>query len=286
MSGRVQDAAGDILASLVGGGRWPQSIVIEGPAGSGKAGLARRIAQAAVCTAEGERPCGACRACRNAGNGNHPDIITLQGDGTQKSLSVDRIRQMRAQAFVRPNEAEKKVFLLLDAGCMNASAQNAMLKILEEPPAYVIFVITVESRTQLLSTVLSRSVSVSLGGGESPEQPQESGLWLDFLNAFARGDEPEMLVLAASVERDRLGQKALLEALRLALRDALALRAGGHTVLSGARGAVEGLSRAYTRQALYACLEAVDSLCGRTRENANGPLLSTLLCARLRAAVG
>lgn len=275
----------DVLTSLIGGGRWPQSIVIEGPSGSGKTGLAKQIAQAAVCECEGERPCGHCRACRNAACGNHPDVLTLQGDGTQKSLSVERIRQMRAQAFVRPNEADKKVFLLLDAGCMNASAQNAMLKILEEPPSYVIFVITVESRSQLLATVLSRSVSVSLGERESPSQPEEGGLWLDFLQAFARGDELEMLALAAAVERDRLGQKALLEGVRLALRDALALRAGGQTVLSRAKETVTALSRAYTRQALYACFEAVSDLCNRVQENANGPLLSTLLCARLRAAV-
>ena len=284
MSKITGDTGDRILSALIGGGRWPQSIVIEGPKGSGKANLARRIAQAAVCTEEGSLPCGLCRACRNARVGNHPDIIALQGDGTQKSLSVQLIREMRAQAFVRPNEAERKVFVLLDAGCMNASAQNAMLKILEEPPAFDLFVMTVESRSQLLPTVLSRSVVVSLTEAGVPAPPEDS-LWLSFLQAFVRGDEPELLVLSASVERDRAAQKALLEQLRMAFRDALALRAGGQAVLSGAEEEVQALARACTKQALFSCYETVNGLCRRVQENANGPLLTTLLCARLRAAV-
>ena len=285
MSELTGGEADRILGGLIGQGRWPQAIVIEGPAGSGKARLARRIAQAAVCTGDGVRPCGICRACRNALAGNHPDVMILQGDGTQKSLSVQRIREMRAQAFVRPNEAERKVFLLLDAGCMNASAQNAMLKILEEPPAFDLFVITVESRSQLLATVLSRSVTLSLAGEEAAAAPEEDSLWPRFLKALAAGDELEMLALASTVERDRAAQKEFLEQLRLALRDAVVLRAGGQSVLSGAREAVQALSAACTKQALYACFETVDGLCARVGENANGPLLMTVLCARLREAI-
>lgn len=285
MSELTGGEADRLLGGLIGQGRWPQAIVIEGPAGSGKARLARRIAQTAVCTGDGARPCGVCRACRNALAGNHPDVMILQGDGTQKSLSVQRIREMRAQAFVRPNEAERKVFLLLDAGCMNASAQNAMLKILEEPPAFDLFVITVESRSQLLATVLSRSVTLSLAGEEAAAAPEEDSLWPRFLKALAAGDELEMLALASTVERDRAAQKEFLEQLRLALRDAVVLRAGGQSVLSGAREAVQALSAACTKQALYACFETVDGLCARVGENANGPLLMTVLCARLRAAI-
>ena len=278
-------AAQASLASLFASGHWPQAIVIEGPDGEEKDRLAGWIAQAAVCPEEGA-PCGQCRACRNAAAGNHPDVIVLEGDGTQKSLSVQRIRDMRAQAFVRPNEAEKKVFLLLNAQCMNVSAQNAMLKILEEPPAYVVFVLTVVSRSQLLATVLSRSVVVAAGrGGLSLPEPAADSLFLRFAQALAKGDEPEMLALSASVERDRAAQGELLEQLCLLFRDALVLRAGGKGSLSGAQDVAGELSRAVTRQGLYDGIRVVDELSQRAGQNANGPLLGTLLCARLRRAV-
>ncbi len=274
----------DIIASLLGHGRWPQAVVLEGGSARQRSRMATLLAQAAVCDRKALPPCEACRACRLAGQGHHPDVAVLQGDGTQKSLSVDLIRGMRAEAFVRPNQAERKVFLLLEADCMNASAQNAMLKILEEPPAYVMFVIAVESRSSLLGTVLSRSVSVSLGEARE-EDAAPGGIWVDFLQAFARGDEPEMLALSASVERDRLAQKALLEGVLSALRDALALRSGSSVLISGQTALAESLGRVYTKPALFACFQAVEELRERAEENANGPLIATLLCARLRAAV-
>ena len=267
------------LDALLAQGRWPQAVVLEGAA-EDTAALAWRMAQAAVCTGEGAPPCGACRGCRAAVARRHPDIVCLQGDGTPKSLAVALVRDMRAQAFVRPNEAPRRVFLLLDADCMNVQAQNAMLKILEEPPAGVLFVMTVASRSRLLPTVLSRAMILPLGGEAAAPQTADP-LAAAFAQALAARQEIELLALSAGVERDRPAQTALLEELSLTLRDALVLRAGGGDRLSADREGADALGRALTRGQLYGCRQAVEETRARVRQNAAGPLTMTLLCARL-----
>lgn len=80
------------------------------------------------------------------------------------SFHVDTVRNIINDAYIQPNEADYKIYILANAHCMNQNAQNALLKILEEPPKYVVFILTTNSKSALLSTVLSRSVCVTLEG--------------------------------------------------------------------------------------------------------------------------
>jgi DNA polymerase-3 subunit delta' len=147
-----------LLAADIDAGRFPHALLIEGEAGSGRRTLARILARAAVCRSSAERPCGMCDACRKS---EHPDI-TLYGD-EGSILSVDTIRSLRQEAYVLPNESAYRVMLLAGAQSMTPQAQNALLKILEEPPRHVLFILTCENRTQLLETIRSRCVCVTLG---------------------------------------------------------------------------------------------------------------------------
>ena len=127
--------------------------------------LAGQIAAAAVCQRETDAPCGQCRACRKARSGNHPDIIHVRRLSDSKGqprreLLVEQIRQMAADAYVLPNEAARKVYIVEDADKMNPAAQNAALKTLEEPPAGVIFLLCAENPGLLLPTVRSRCVEL------------------------------------------------------------------------------------------------------------------------------
>ena len=118
----------------------PHACIITGPLE-----LARTAAAAMVCTAPlGERPCGRCVPCRKAEQEIHPDIMTLSGPKEGKPITVDQIRALRADAYIRPNEGERKVYLLREADEMNPSAQNAMLKLLEEGPSYAAFLLLAE----------------------------------------------------------------------------------------------------------------------------------------------
>ena len=148
------------------------AYILSGPAGSGKRTLAGLLAAALVCTGGGERPCLSCPGCRKALAGIHPDIVRAGDDG--KDISVAQVRQLRADAYIRPNEADRKIYILENAQTMNPSAQNAMLKLLEEGPAYAAFLLLTDNAAALLPTVRSRCELLPL----SPVTEAEAEEWL------------------------------------------------------------------------------------------------------------
>lgn len=149
------------LSAQAAGRGLSHAYLISGPAGSGKKTLARLMAAAMVCTGQGEKPCGTCSACKKAFGGIHPDIITVAGE-KGKDISVGQARALRADAYIRPNEADRKVYLIPDAQTMNSNAQNAVLKLLEEGPPYAAFLLLTDNPGALLSTIRSRCEGLSL----------------------------------------------------------------------------------------------------------------------------
>ena len=143
------------LSEIMKRGTLPHAIIIEGAEGTGKRTLADIIAQYCVCMAESEKPCGICNSCMKAEKHIHPDIF--YADGNDKALTVDSVRNMRTDAYIKPNEAPMKVYILSNCEKMLAPAQNAFLKVLEEPPKNVQFIMTVKSASSMLQTVRSRS---------------------------------------------------------------------------------------------------------------------------------
>lgn len=139
--------------------RLPHAIIIEGERGLLRHKLAGIIAAYSVCSGE-NRPCGGCRECRLAEKSIHPDITIISPDGA--AIKVDQIRRIRKDTYILPNQAEKRVFVIDEAERMNESAQNALLKVLEEPPEFTEFILITASASALLPTITSRSVTFSL----------------------------------------------------------------------------------------------------------------------------
>lgn len=148
------------LLCSAAGRELSHAYIISGPVGSGRRTLALRLAQALLCSGGRERPCGTCAHCRKAAAGIHPDLIRVGSDG--KDVKVDAVRALRSDAYIRPNEAERKVYLVENAGSMNSSAQNALLKLLEDGPAYAAFLMVTGPSETLLETVRSRCVELTL----------------------------------------------------------------------------------------------------------------------------
>ncbi len=140
--------------------RISHGYLISGAPGSGKRTLARLLAAAAICK-EANRPCGRCVSCRKILQNNHPDVITVD-DPEKKTVSVDLIRQARADIYIQPNEADRKIYLFPRAQDMRPEAQNALLKVLEEPPHYGIFLLMADQPEALLPTVRSRCVELKM----------------------------------------------------------------------------------------------------------------------------
>lgn len=132
--------------------------VISGPAGSGKHTLARQLAAALQCE-DAAKPCGRCSGCRKVLSGVHPDVITVE-DKEHKKVPVKLVRQVRDDMFVRPNEGARKIYILHQE--LGIEGQNALLKILEEPPQYGVFILLSDNPQQLLETVRSRCTELRL----------------------------------------------------------------------------------------------------------------------------
>ena len=141
-------------------GRMSHFYLLSGPRGAGKHTLADLIAAAMLCEAP-DGPCMVCRSCRKVLSGSHPDYITID-DPTKKTVPVDLIREARADLFVRPNEGTKKIYRFPRAQDMGIPGQNALLKVLEEPPGYGVFLLLTDNPEKLLPTVRSRCVELKL----------------------------------------------------------------------------------------------------------------------------
>ncbi len=148
------------------------AYIISGPSQQTNHALAQQMAAAYVCSAQGERPCGVCSNCKKAQNGIHPDIITLKALEDKQSISVEQTRQLRADAYIRPNEAARKVYLI-DATQFGTKdeAQNSLLKVLEDGPDYLAFIFLAEQPKQLLQTIRSRCEMLSLAAGDEDRIP-------------------------------------------------------------------------------------------------------------------
>ena len=167
------------LTTALGKGQGSHFYLISGPEGSGKHTLARLLAAALMCGGS-EKPCLRCPACRKVMENVHPDLITVE-DPEHKNVAVKIIRQVRDDMFVRPNEAAVKIYFLPQS--LGVEGQNALLKILEEPPSYGVFILLTDNAEKLLPTVRSRCVELKLQ--PLPPQVLDTALRREFPQADA-----------------------------------------------------------------------------------------------------
>ncbi len=141
--------------------RLPHAILIDGDIGTGRHTLAQFLSFSALCSGD-NIPCGECNNCKLANNKNHPDIGFITPEEGKKSIAVAQIRELKNKAYIKPHTADGRVFIIDFADTMNEQSQNALLKVLEEPPKGCYFILIAESKTSLLDTIISRCVILSL----------------------------------------------------------------------------------------------------------------------------
>lgn len=153
-------AAVSLILSEIKSGTMPKTILIEGKDEKSRKEAAQLCAAALVCESESV-PCLSCNACNKVMSARHPDVTVVSP--AQEKVSVEDIRRIRLDAGISPFEAECKVIIFEQAQTLNVQSQNALLKILEEPPKSVYFILTSPSSKLLLQTVDSRCAKFSLG---------------------------------------------------------------------------------------------------------------------------
>ncbi|MBQ8004414.1 MAG: hypothetical protein IJ299_04910 [Oscillospiraceae bacterium] len=150
----------------------PHALILTGERGIGKKMLAGILSRAIVCTGD-DIPCGKCDACHKSEIGFHPDIISINAENLKadaekygivpkKDGLIHVIRELKLNALLRPNDGEKKVYIIDNAWALSHDCQDALLKILEEPPHFTFFIILCYNLSDMLPTIASRAAHIAL----------------------------------------------------------------------------------------------------------------------------
>ncbi len=142
------------LRKAIESDRIAYAYLFVGPEGMGKKSIGNMFAKAILCTSRFSKPCGECLSCRQLTSGNHPDVTLVKPQKT--SIGIEEIRTIQKELNIRPYQSDRKLILIEDAHLLTFQAQNALLKSLEEPPPFVVFILLSQRLQGLLPTVLSR----------------------------------------------------------------------------------------------------------------------------------
>jgi DNA polymerase III subunit delta' len=153
----------EILRAALAKNRLHHAYLFAGPEGVGKRTLALALAKAVHCTEMGSDSCGQCVNCARIRDGNHPDVRLIEPLMGKKEISIQQIREIERQLNFRSFSGGKKIAILDPATLMNLSAQNALLKTLEEPPQDSLLILIAPTAGGLLPTLRSRCLSLSFG---------------------------------------------------------------------------------------------------------------------------
>lgn len=251
------------LGGMVESGRLPHAFIIEGADGLGKSTFARLIARGAMCSCR-QPLSGECEHCRKIRENIHPDLMIVVGSGKINAISIESIRSMRKDAMIAPNEAEKRVFILEDCDNMLPAAQNAFLKIFEEAPPHVVFVMTCRSAMNLLTTIRSRGRIITLNPVEAHEGAR-------FIAEVMKAADQQSALNACVTSGGNIGQ-----ALRMLGSESASQAAQMADTIAG--GIIEAMCSG-SELALAVKCAAIG------RDRAMGGMVCGILCEKLRCAL-
>ncbi len=178
-----------LFSSKAKNGLCSHAYIVDGASGIGKLDFALECARTMLCT-ESDKPCGYCESCRKALSQGHPDIHII---GDEKTAQIADVRELIRKSTLKPNDSDRQIFIVANAGKLREESQNALLKLFEEPPETVAIFLLTESRSSLLPTVLSRGQRIHLDGMRELELEEK----LREKNPTVRPDELRMAVESA-----------------------------------------------------------------------------------------
>ena len=204
------------LKNAIRMGKVSHAYILNGESNAGKMMLAEAFAMALQCEAQKEEPCMNCRSCHQAAEHNQPDIIYVTHE-KPNVISVDDIRhQLNNDIVIKPYSSKYKIYIVDEAEKMNVQAQNALLKTIEEPPAYGVILLLTTNADAFLPTILSRCITLNLKSVNEElikdylmRKYQIPDYQADVCAAFAQGNVGKAIQLASSGEFNELKSEAL-----------------------------------------------------------------------------
>lgn len=282
----LKDIIGDTevcrqITSLISSHRLPHAVVLESKNTRLARSAAKEIAKACVCTSDVLRPCGRCSNCVKAEEEIHPDIYTVAITDKKQAVGVGEIRTMIADCYIKPNEAPNKVYFIFDK--MTAEAQNALLKILEEPPQNVQFIVVSEASSVLLQTVLSRSTVFKIGESDSAEKSEKEKLADEIASEIAaaipKNTELPLLIATGKLVNDKVLMLKVLERLSVILSTALEEK---YIPSDNKPQYINDMVRTLRKRSIVRLLDVISQAQTMLSQNCNMNLLVTWLCANIR----
>lgn len=268
------------VANMFAGGKKPHAVLIDGGTAEEREKLAQFVASVMVCGGA-DKPCGACEHCRKAAENIHPDIISVKKPDDRKSFVKNDVKQTVADAFLTPNEAATKVFVISEMQFMSEECQNVLLKILEEPPVYTAFILTSQTVSAVIGTVLSRVVRLRLGSGGEDFGEKAVETAKSIARCVGTPYEFDRIAAAAPLDGNKQLTAEVLKALQYLFRDAVALKNGGKALCGEFTAESQRLSETVN---LGRLLDLYDTVCAFSRSLENNPnytLLSAALSSKL-----
>ncbi|MBQ8504075.1 MAG: hypothetical protein IJ491_07350 [Clostridia bacterium] len=281
----VTDSFKNSVSFALKNGRLSHAVILEGKNEDIRFAAAKEIAKALLCKGE-TKPCSMCSCCVKCDKDIHPDLHILEKEADSTMIKVDAVRNIKAKALIFPNEGSKSVFIIREAQYMNPQAQNALLKILEEPSKHVCFILTCPSKSSFLETITSRSTAYSLGEEEYDSKKDEKAdegksLANELLQIYMSSSEFYFLQKTSVFQKDKALFKAVLTSMVPVIRDALILQSGGNELISGYEDTAKRISSSLTQKKVVRLLEEIKELSEAVNSSANHNLSITRLSAIL-----
>ena len=307
------------LTATIAMGRLSHAYLFYGPKGVGKKTFASYFAAAILCKGrEAEKPCRECHSCKKAFSRSHPDIFLYEGKRGSNAFHIETVRELRQDAYILPNESDYKIYVLPNVEDMSQGAANAFLKILEEPPAHVIFLLTADNPELVMETIRSRCIRQELYplpeketadalSEMFPDRPEGDcqlaaalsngilGQAVDILEntdyteisdwtrrltkGLVFGNEYEILAVLAYAGQSKEKMQALLAQFSHTLRKALRCKFNGQS-------SPKELSGKLTAMQIESSFYAVEQARAAIGGNANLGLLANYLASNLMHAIG
>lgn len=303
-------------------GRVSHSFLITGPKGCGKKAFAKFLTAMILCEHPSESgPCFACNSCLKVMDDSHPDVLYAEHFGKRGGFKKDYLREkIVADAYIKPNDSDYRVFVLADCESFSEDAQNVMLKIIEEPPAHAKFIFTAPSKSIFLPTILSRvfeielfeptaedcinamrdmglsdelaasalerfgpsiSKCIAFANGNTEEKDDKAAECAEsILNCIIARDEYGLSLALSKIPSDRETAFAVINILKACLRDAIVCKSNV-TALGNMKNFSDALAKGFSQKELIAVSSELSEAASALDRNVNQSLLFAAACANI-----